>query len=255
MDGQRFDAMTRALAAAANRRNLFKSAAIAIGAVTTFGRKSAFAAAAPYCGVTCVDSGENCDGATDGCYTCCDPLCVDMTTDPNNCGNCGVICAGGPYAVCVDGVCNIVCPDGWTACADGSYCGDLGHDPQNCISCGNVCPSGQTCCGVGGCIDLTIDLHSCGACGTDCGIGNRCCASTCIDPTADLGNCGDCGVVCAADQICKRGACAARCPAGQLFCDPDCVDSQNDGANCGGCAQSGRAIDFVCEATGLASVR
>jgi hypothetical protein len=252
MDDKRFDAMTRALAAAANRRSLFKSAALALGALAPLGRARALAPGA-YCGVTCADSGENCDGATDGCYTCCDPMCVDTTTDPNNCGNCGTVCAGGQYAVCVNATCSIQCPDGFTACGDGSYCADLANDPQNCISCGDACPEGQTCCGALGCIDLTIDLHNCGACGTDCGVDGRCCASTCIDPNADDGNCGDCGAVCAPDQTCRGGTCRSRCPSDQLFCDQDCVDPQNDAANCGGCgvvcAETERCQGGVCVST------
>jgi Stigma-specific protein, Stig1 len=236
MDGERFDAMTRALATAANRRSLFKGAALALGALAPFSR-SRLALANATCGIACTGDAD-CANSQDDCFSCCGGVCTNTASDVSNCSACGTVCAGGQYAVCGDAICSIHCPGGFTPCGDGSYCADLANDPQNCISCGNVCPGGQTCCGAVGCIDLTIDLHNCGACGTDCGIGGRCCGSACVDPNSDAGNCGDCGVACAGDQRCQGGACVARCPAGQLFCDPNCVDLGSDAGNCGACGNA-----------------
>ena len=229
MDGQRFDAITRALASAKTRRHVL-GALLASAAASVLPRRAA--AEGAYCGVTCVDSGENCDGATDGCYTCCDPLCVDLTLDPNNCGDCGVVCPGGSYAGCINAACYLNCPDGWTNC--GQYCADVANDIQNCLACGNVCNATDVCCPAG-CSSPQFDDGNCGACGNACPAGQRCCNAECVDSDSDVRYCGSCDVSCAADQVCRRGACAARCPAGQLFCDPDCIDPQNDSANCGAC--------------------
>ncbi|MGI8476928.1 MAG: hypothetical protein ACR2OO_11220, partial [Thermomicrobiales bacterium] len=250
MDGQRFDALTRSLAFGASRRTLFKGAAAAIGAILApLGRERTARAEGAYCGVTCADSGQNCDGATDRCYTCCDPLCVDTSTDPNNCGDCGRVCPGASYASCGDGVCGLACPDGWSPCGDGAsrYCADLGADVYNCQSCRTACtPPRDACCPGVGCVWLAEDDGNCGACGNACGQDMRCCNGQCVDPSTDGQFCGSCEITCAADQICRRGICAARCPAGQILCGPDCVDPAADRANCGGCGAACAAGE-VCQ--------
>lgn len=74
---------------------------------------------------------------------CCSGVCVDKDSDPNNCGECGHVCAGG---ICQDGQC--VCPvgslnagtfytagtpeDGCCEYAEGCY---DGSDPAECSAC------------------------------------------------------------------------------------------------------------------------
>jgi len=57
------------------------------------------------CGIACVDlttNPNNCGGCGNVCsgvnmvISCCASKCVDNTTDPNNCGACGIVCDGGP---------------------------------------------------------------------------------------------------------------------------------------------------------------
>ncbi|GMN51651.1 hypothetical protein TIFTF001_020797 [Ficus carica] len=57
---------------------------------------------------------------------CCKNVCVDVTTDVNNCGKCGVIC---PFL--------------WQCCR--GFCSNTNISPLNCGKCGNICPIGIPC--------------------------------------------------------------------------------------------------------------
>jgi hypothetical protein len=86
-------------------------------------------------------------GTEDPGPTCTEPLslcgdvCVDLASDPNNCGVCGNVCATGE--LCSAGTCTSVCAAGLTQC--GQSCVDLNTDILNCGSCGAACLAGQTC--------------------------------------------------------------------------------------------------------------
>lgn len=68
----------------------------------------------------------------------CDERCVNLDTDPENCGSCGNGCADDE--LCQLGICQDTCDDPAILC-DG-VCIDPDSDPANCDGCGNVCPTG-----------------------------------------------------------------------------------------------------------------
>jgi len=189
---------------------------------------------------------------TGGCacvigYRSCADACVDIDTDPANCGACGNRCAG----ACAAGRCAVV--DAGADAAPDVVCASM--TPGNC--CGVACPvpataSAATCvagrCGVvcaaldgvpvygdcdgmaaNGCeVDLRTSAANCGACGAPCGAHRSCRARACSmvcdtgfgdcdrDPSngcesnfsADANNCGACGFPCAPGRACVGGACA-----------------------------------------------
>ena len=71
----------------------------------------------------------------------CGNNCVDLRSDPNNCGGCGNKCAGGQ--VCNKSTCALTCQSGLTNCNGG--CVDLTSDDSNCNACGNACADGTQC--------------------------------------------------------------------------------------------------------------
>lgn len=153
------------------------------------------------------DRQEGC--SSDGCE-------VDIKTDLDNCGGCGIKCAAGQECrengnngpQCMD-TCEKA---GLTACMYG--CKDLLTDPFNCGACGNACsnpranqapsqchkgiceidclPGFADCNGDpnDGCeVDLRVHPANCGACGTKCDFaaGQPCIDGTCLMVECDGG--------------------------------------------------------------------
>jgi hypothetical protein len=230
MDGQQFDALTRAFGRRNSRRAVLRSAAG--GTVATVAVATALRSAAA--GVVCEEGLTDCDG-----------VCVDLATDLAHCGACGAVCESGLVAVnCIAGVCSQVsCP-----AAIPTYCGELGEndpnyvdscvdtssDPNNCGACGNVCASGE--CEAGVC----LQAEGCEAGLTDCG-------GVCVDLATDLDNCGACGEVCESSLVgvaCLAGECVrTSCPAALTHCGDDanlpveehCFDLATNPRHCGAC--------------------
>ncbi|MBQ1927103.1 MAG: hypothetical protein II180_13395 [Proteobacteria bacterium] len=71
--------------------------------------------------------------------TCCPSGCVDVQSDPHNCGECGHSCEDGQ--ICVAGQCSGECPSYMKSCPP-DRCVDIKTDPNNCGGCGIVCPRG-----------------------------------------------------------------------------------------------------------------
>lgn len=72
-------------------------------------------------------------------YTNCNGSCVDLMTDPDNCGACGTACTGGKH--CYNGNCE--CYGSLADCM--GTCFDLQKDPDHCGACDYSCDPGQTC--------------------------------------------------------------------------------------------------------------
>jgi hypothetical protein len=108
---------------------------------------------------------------------CCGQYCVEIMSDPRNCGECGHACSTG--TVCFGGSCG--CPSGGGAGA---------------VACG----MGQSCCGAQGCKSLMSDTYNCGSCGNDCTQhgGDGCSMGVCT--------CGG-AAACPSGQSCCSGTC------------------------------------------------
>ncbi|HYQ29018.1 MAG TPA: hypothetical protein VER04_17430, partial [Polyangiaceae bacterium] len=71
----------------------------------------------------------------------CDARCVSVSSDPENCGECGTQCETGE--VCSQGRCALTCGGGTSKCD--TRCADLNSDPSNCGACGDACDAGEVC--------------------------------------------------------------------------------------------------------------
>jgi len=160
--------------------------------------------------------------------TQCGDLCVDLTTDPANCGNCGNTCNS--MQLCTNGSCHDVdCPASETRCGDS--CVDPQTDVANCGGCGRTCNVGQVC--------------QTGNCVASCAAPLTLCEMACIDPDHDPKNCGGCGVQCAPDHVvaaaCVNMSCSySQCAPNYADCDGllqnGCeTETDFDLYNCGGC--------------------
>jgi hypothetical protein len=113
------------------------------------------------CGVVC-DPGQTCAADEYGRPACmcppgmtfCSDHCVNVGTDPFNCGGCDVDCtkATNEHAagLCNYGSCTLGCVQGWGDCNANPKDGcetNFDSDPRNCGGCGNACDllTGQPC--------------------------------------------------------------------------------------------------------------
>ncbi len=113
------------------------------------------------------------------------PCDVNIKSDPNNCGGCGIVCPrfGGSVFQCVEGKCALSCWKGWGDCNGllDDACETQFGTNENCNGCGDVCSDpAKPCiagkCGCGGdqvlcpdgCVDTKRDSQNCGACGVQC---------------------------------------------------------------------------------------
>ena len=196
-------------------------------------------------------------------YTVCGGMCVDMSSDPNNCGGCGVVCDTG---TCADSVCVGTSPDGGTGpdasladasmpfdgsmAFDGSMSFDgsmpfdgmpgpdagVMFDASTLPSDATVCTLPEVVCG-NMCADLDTDENHCGGCFDPCSFGEVCtdgiccappnlpCGNQCVDMSSDPDNCGMCGVVCSSG-ICVADECLGGITGHVIVIGHDYVDSR-----------------------------
>ena len=188
--------------------------------------------------------------------TLCDRTCVDLLTDEDHCGGCGVEVPNGGR--CIEGT--PACSTLQEAVCDG-VCIDVTVSSQNCGACdvqvpiGGACVGGEPVCFAGRticgdvCVDLSDDPQNCGECGNDvlprgcvdgtagCLPTENECDGTCV-ALDDPEHCGQCGrsVLDIDGASCVDGA--VDCPSDRPnLCPTECVDFTSDD-HCGGCDQA-----------------
>ena len=153
---------------------------------------------------------------------CPDGACVNLETNANHCGGCGVRCDEG--ITCVSGVCS---DPPQTLSGDGPACGWL-----NDLERSRHCEEGEDCCFFAvenRCVSLDTDPANCGACGAECGAGASCEGGEC--------RCGDgaCPIAAGRDNVCcDDGAVCVDLLSGRR--DPD--DATEQPLSCGACGNS-----------------
>lgn len=175
------------------------------------------------------------------------PCGTNLLTDDNNCGGCGIRCAGTDQNTkskwtCVDGQCKFSCV-GFNIDCDGDLANGCevaaASDEDNCGYCGNKC---EGMCQLGTCVDA-------------CAQENRpdVCDGQCTNLKFDSQNCGVCGNVCdptdptlpplPADMHygCGKGICGQHvCSVANMAnCNGDlsdgCEAAIHTDEHCGGC--------------------
>lgn len=230
MDSHRFDRWTRSLATGASRRRLLKGIAggVAAGAGGLLRRQGSAAADKVF---ICHNTGSETNpqvlievsvNAIPAHEAHDDLIGVDVSSDPFNCGDCGIVCEDNNACtdnLCVEGEC--VFPA--IACDDQSACTDDSCDPATgCVFTPVNCDDGDACT-VDGCEPATGCTHT----PLDCNDGNACTNDRCDSATGcvhDPVNCDD-GDPCTEDGCDPDTGCVNEqiiCPVGQACLDGVC---------------------------------
>ena len=197
--------------------------------------------------------------------TPCGARCVDVGSDPDNCGKCGISCAAskGVLAQCNGGAC--VCRAGTTDCGT---CTHLESDPKNCGGCGK---------------SVDDDSHWCRGSASTCRPGTEACVPawfsdgvstywvgcdksySCTDRTGDGSHCywpsdakeHRCWIDASTTGECYGNDCHSDgCPSDRIMCEStlsrvkSCFDPRHDSNHCGACfhrcASTQTCVDQVC---------
>lgn len=202
-------------------------------------------------------SAKTCSPACDSNRRCCGETCIDVLTDPKNCGTCGVACPDG--IACVDGKCDVkpTCQ-----CSDGKVCDENGDCVVKCGS--SLCRPDESCCG-NTCTTLDTVKH-CGSCDNACqgnapfcqygACADKCSPQTCEAQSAQCGTvndgCGnalDCGS-CADGMVCTSNQCVDACTPRTCENEHKNCGFIDDGCggklNCGSCSGAKECKNNVC---------
>jgi len=185
---------------------------------------------------------ELCDGVDNNCNSLIDEG-IDLSSDPNNCGGCGLVCSTpNANAVCVGGSCEVgTCDPGFVDCDLNAANGcetNVDNDPVNCGTCGQVCSAGSSCAS-GSC-----EVISCPPGTADCPGDVPGACQTPLGTLTDCGACGDsCNPVHVSVPACVNGSCEVlACDVGYADCDSSALNGcetsvSNDTNNCGSCGR------------------
>lgn len=206
-------------------------------------------AAASETGLTEYCASDECPPGTTTCPLSNFRCDVDLRTDRNNCGACGVVCPAdqkGALYECVEGACVMQCKEGLADC-DGvvdNGCEVSTRTDANCGTCGNKCSADEPC----------LQGSNGYACG--CTFGEIACFNgvffSCVDPSTNDRHCGSCENACDPAPIdvekntfrgCFGGGCGAvKCLPERGDCDGDasngCETTLISNEHCGACGNA-----------------
>ena len=203
-----------------------------------------FALAFVFLFVACDAANSLVGGECANALTACSPgECVDLLSDPGNCGACGTTCKNG--VACGSGVCG--------GPVDGSLDGKNPNDGQNLDGQPGDGANGDGANGDGSNVDGSNGDGSL----TDGSAGDGNAGDACIPPFNTAAHCGACNIQCSGvNKVCSAFdggfACGPFCtdPLLPNECNGTCVDLQNAPVNCGVCGKicaSGICTMGVCQ--------
>ncbi len=230
------------------------------------------------------DTGRPCEMSCGPMERCCGPdedrVCVDIFTDDNNCGGCGIRCDEGRGTSCVAARCvcglteagcggdtdSICCPP--TGELTVNYCANLEQDLSDCGACGESCDRTKTsrcdggncycgdrrdvcdgdaeslCCtdlfGETGCVNTVDNDQHCGGCNRRCELSERCVGDLCTRGEEECDSC-ERGQICCDGVCCARALCELGRCGGDVDAGPDAGDAGDAGPDAGDAGDAGDA--------------